>query len=120
AALDGATETFVRGNRRRDGLDIGQAPHAAGHERHRRARTILDRVQSRRRARASQTWSNRHAMKATIKEPIMRRLTVLASVVFLGASASWLFGAQQPATPPATFDPNNFVGQVTPHTTTDI
>ena len=51
----------------------------------------------------------------------MRRLTVLASVVFLGASASWLFGAQQPAaTPPATFDPNNFVGQVTPHTTTDI
>ena len=51
----------------------------------------------------------------------MRRRTVLASVVFLGASASWLFGAQQPAaTPPATFDANNFVGLVTPHTTTDI
>ena len=51
----------------------------------------------------------------------MRRLTVLASVVLLGASASWLFGAQQPAaTPPATFDANNFGGLVTPHPTTDI
>jgi 4-carboxymuconolactone decarboxylase len=51
----------------------------------------------------------------------MRRLTVLASVVLLGASASLLFGAQQPpATPPPTFDANNFVGLVTPHTTTDI
>src|SRR4026208_277818 len=51
----------------------------------------------------------------------MRRLTVLGSVILVGASAPWLFGAQQPApTPPATFDPNNFVGLVTPHTTTDI
>jgi 4-carboxymuconolactone decarboxylase len=51
----------------------------------------------------------------------MKRIAVLASVVLLGGSASWLFGAQAPAaTPPATFDANNFVGLVTPHTTTDI
>jgi quercetin dioxygenase-like cupin family protein len=51
----------------------------------------------------------------------MKRLVVLVSVVLFGGSASWLFGAQQPAaTPPPTFDANNFVGTVTPHTTTDI
>ena len=51
----------------------------------------------------------------------MKRIAVLLSVVILGGSASWLFGAQAPAaTPPATFDANNFVGTVTPHTTTDI
>lgn len=51
----------------------------------------------------------------------MKRIVVLASVVLLGGTASWLFGAQAPAaTPPVTFDPNNFVGLVTPHATTDI
>ena len=51
----------------------------------------------------------------------MKRIAVLVSVVLVGGSASWLFGAQAPAaTPPATFDANNFVGLVTPHTTTDI
>ena len=51
----------------------------------------------------------------------MKRIAVLASVVLLGGTASWLFGAQAPAaTPPATFNPDNFVGTVTPHSTTDI
>lgn len=49
----------------------------------------------------------------------MKRLIVLASVVFLGGSASWLFGAQS-APPAPTLDPNNFTGLVTPHPTTDI
>jgi quercetin dioxygenase-like cupin family protein len=50
----------------------------------------------------------------------MKRIIVLASVVLLGGSASWLFGAQQPAAPAPTLDPNNFTGLVTPHATTDI
>jgi len=50
----------------------------------------------------------------------MKRILVLASVVLLGGSASWLFGAQQAAAPAPTLDPNNFTGLVTPHATTDI
>jgi quercetin dioxygenase-like cupin family protein len=52
----------------------------------------------------------------------MTRTLVLLSVMFVGGSTSWLFGAQAPAAAPAPqgFDPNNFVGLVTQHATTDI
>jgi quercetin dioxygenase-like cupin family protein len=57
----------------------------------------------------------------------MRRLAVLTSVLVLGAAA-WVGGAAQsaPQAPavapgqPAPINPANFVGQVTPHATTDI
>jgi 4-carboxymuconolactone decarboxylase len=50
----------------------------------------------------------------------MKRTLVLATLVLVGGSTSWLFGAQAPAPAPSTFDPNNFAGVVTPHATTDI
>ena len=50
----------------------------------------------------------------------MKRIAVLLSVVLFGGTASWLFAQAPAATPPSTFDANNFVGLVTPHTTTDI
>jgi len=52
----------------------------------------------------------------------MRRSLVLFGIVLLGTAGVWVHAAQQPATaPPAqAFNPANFTGTVTPHSTADI
>jgi quercetin dioxygenase-like cupin family protein len=49
----------------------------------------------------------------------MRRSVVLATIVIVGLSVSWIYGAPQ-GTPPAALNPDNFTGVVTPHATADI
>ena len=52
----------------------------------------------------------------------MRRSVVLLGILGLGVMGVWAQAAQQPAaSPPAqTFNPANFTGTVTPHSTADI
>jgi quercetin dioxygenase-like cupin family protein len=51
----------------------------------------------------------------------MRRSLVLLGILGLGVMGVWVHAAQQPAPAPAqTFNPANFTGMVTPHSTTDI
>jgi quercetin dioxygenase-like cupin family protein len=50
-----------------------------------------------------------------------RRSFVLLSILGLGVMGVWVHAAQQPAPAPAqTFNPANFTGMVTPHSTADI
>ena len=49
----------------------------------------------------------------------MRRSLVLSTVMILGLSVSWIYGAPQ-GTQPAALNPDNFTGVVTPHSTDDI
>ena len=51
----------------------------------------------------------------------MRRLLLLFGILGLGVMGVWAQAAQQPAASPAqTFNPANFTGTVTPHSTADI
>ena len=50
----------------------------------------------------------------------MRRSLVLCAILGIGLTSVWVHAAQQAAAPAQAFNPANFTGTVTPHSTADI